>query len=104
MNSNPINWKVRFRNKVWLTSFVSQTLLLVQAVLFGLEGLHAIDLNMESVDSITRWIVGIIDAALAYLSYLGIVQDPTVAGIGDSKQVLNREEPAPQDQNTFLPK
>lgn len=92
---NKINWKIRFRNKVWLSAFISQTLLLIQAVIFGLEGMHAIDLDMERVGDVTKWIVGIIDALLAYLSYLGIVQDPTVKGIGDSAHVLRREEPAP---------
>jgi len=92
---NTINWKVRFRNKVWVSSFVSQTLLLIQAIIFGLEGMHAIDLNLETFDSFSRWAVAIVDAILAYLSYLGIVQDPTVKGIGDSAQVLRREEPAP---------
>lgn len=97
-----INWKVRFRNKVWISAFISQTLLLIQAVIFGLEGMHAIDFDMERVNEGARWIVGIIDALLAYLSYLGIVQDPTVQGIGDSTQSLQREEPAPKDKSFHL--
>ncbi|WP_177177404.1 phage holin [Bacillus sp. MUM 116] len=28
-------------------------------------------------------------------SYLGIIQDPTVNGVGDSENVLTREEPLP---------
>jgi phi LC3 family holin len=93
MNNNSINWKLRFKNKVWLSSFISQTLLLIQAIIFGLEGLHVIDINMEVAEAWQVWLLTIADLILAYLSFLGIVQDPTVEGVGDSARALRRKEP-----------
>ena len=97
-----INWKVRFRNKVWISAFVSQTLLLIQAIILGLEGMHAVDFDIEKINEGTKWVIGIVNAFLAYFSYLGIVQDPTVEGVGDSTRSLQREEPAPKDKTINL--
>lgn len=97
-----INWKVRFKNKLWVSSFVSQTLLLIQAIILGLDSLHAIHINIEALDAWVKWLLGILNAILAYLTYLGIVQDPSVEGIGDSERVINREEPAPKDTNKLI--
>lgn len=99
--SKGINWGIRFKNKLWVSSFISQTLLLIQAILFGLEGLNAIDLDLEKIDAWVQWLLVIGNGILAYLAYLGIVQDPTVEGVKDSAQVMNREDPLPQ--NTFRP-
>lgn len=99
---NKINWKVRFRNKLWVSSFVSQTLLLIQAIILGLDSLHAIHINIEALDAWVKWLIGIVNAILAYLTYIGIVQDPSVEGIGDSARVINREEPAPQNNNKLI--
>lgn len=97
-----INWKIRFKNKLWVSSFISQTLLLIQAIILGLDSLHAIHINIEALDAWVKWLLGILNAILAYLTYLGIVQDPSVEGIGDSARVINREEPAPKNNNTFI--
>jgi phi LC3 family holin len=98
MNNNSINWKLRFQNKIWLSSFISQTILLIQAIIFGLEGLHVIDIDMEAAESWKVWILGIADLILAYFSFLGIIQDPTVEGIGDSSRALRRKEPLSEQQ------
>ncbi|TWK91127.1 hypothetical protein CHCC20327_2504 [Bacillus licheniformis] len=39
-----------------------------------------------------------VDVVLAYFSFLGIVQDPTTEGIGDSAQALEYSEPKVQDK------
>lgn len=91
-----INWGIRFKNKVWLAGFVSQTLLLIQAVILGLESFHVIDWDVEKTKAWVIWITGILDLILAYLSYLGIVIDPTVEGVGDSGRALQREKPLPE--------
>lgn len=95
-----INWKVRFKNKLWVSSFISQTLLLIQAIVLGLDSLHAIHINVEALDAWVKWLLGIFNAILAYLTYLGIVQDPSVEGLGDSSRVLNRKEPLPKENKT----
>ncbi|MEP9408585.1 phage holin [Peribacillus frigoritolerans] len=93
MNQSKINWGVRFKNKVWVAGFFSQTILLIQAIVLGLESFHVIDINVENVDSWVAWGMGIFNLILAYLTYLGIVVDPSVEGVGDSRMVLNRTEP-----------
>lgn len=93
MNQSKINWGVRFKNKVWVAGFISQTLLLLQAIVLGLESFHVIDINVEHVDSWVAWLMGIFNVILAYLTYLGIIVDPSVEGVGDSKVVLQRKEP-----------
>lgn len=100
MNENKINWTIRFKNKLWLSSFLSQTLLLIQAVLLGLDGLNAIDLDLNKVDAWVKWLLGIFNAVLAYLTFVGIIQDPTVEGIGDSARTLQRENPLPKETKT----
>lgn len=100
MNEKKINWRIRFKNKLWVSSFISQTLLLIQAVVLGLNSLHAIHINIEALDAWVKWLLGILNAVLAYLTYLGIVQDPTVEGVGDSVKTLQREEPLSKDSKT----
>lgn len=100
MNTNKINWTVRFKNKLWVSSFISQTLLLIQAIILGLDSLHAIHVNIEALDAWVKWLLGIFNAVLAYLTYLGIVQDPTVEGVGDSARTLQRDEPLSKNNKT----
>ncbi|USK72731.1 phage holin [Peribacillus asahii] len=88
-----INWKIRFHNKVWLAGFISQTLLLIQAVIVGLHTMGVLNINVNDVHDWVVWITGVVDLVLAYLSYLGIIVDPTVNGLGDSQKALNREKP-----------
>lgn len=99
-----INWKVRFRNKQWVAGLISQTMLIIQAIIFGLEGLHVIDIDMEQVDGWLKFMIGIADLILAYFAYLGLVIDPTVEGVGDSARALEREEPLPEEMknNRYL--
>ena len=81
-----INWKVRVRNKQFWLGIIPATFLLIQAVaaLFG----YTIDLG-----EIQGKLVVVVDAAFAFLVYLGISVDPTTYGIGDSGQALGYDEP-----------
>jgi len=81
-----INWKVRVKNKQFWMSLIPAMALVVQAVaaVFGWE----LDFT-----SLTGKLLTVIDAVFALLVILGIVVDPTTAGIGDSKRALNYEEP-----------
>lgn len=92
-----INWKVRFRNSVWVSGFISQTLILVQAIIVGLSSLGAIHVDLKHVDDWMKWLLGILNVILAYMSYLGLVVDPSVEGVGDSDRVLRRDEPLPEE-------
>lgn len=81
-----INWKVRINNKAFWVAFVSTTLLLIQAVasVFGFT-LDFGDLGNKLLD--------VIEVVFVLLAVLGVVTDPTTAGISDSKQALTYTKP-----------
>lgn len=81
-----INWKVRIKSmKFWL-AIVPAFLLLVQvvAVPFGY------DFKIEPLNS---QLIAIINAVFAVLSILGVVTDPTTAGVTDSALALTYSKP-----------
>lgn len=81
-----INWKVRIKNKYFWVAFVPALALVVQSIckLFGL----VIDLTEVQTNFLE-----IINSLFALLSLLGIVVDPTTAGISDSYLAMTYEEP-----------
>ena len=81
-----INLLVRLKNKTfWLS--LSPALLLVAQTIASLFGY-----NWDFV-VLNQQIAAIINAVFAVLSILGIVVDPTTAGIGDSQRALTYTEP-----------
>lgn len=74
-----INWKVRLKNRAFWLSVIPAVLLLVQTVaaLFG----FTLDLG-----EIGDKLLAVVNAVFALLAILGVVNDPTTAGISDSKQ------------------
>ena len=81
-----INWKVRIKNKVFWLSLIPALVLLIQAVaeVFGI----TVDLS-----GISGNLLRVVETLFVVLTILGIVADPTTAGIEDSKQALKYEEP-----------
>lgn len=81
-----INWKVRVRNKAFWIAIIPAVLLVVQAVaaVFGFT-LDFADLSGK--------LLAVVDAVFAVLVIIGIVQDPTTQGIGDSARALTYDEP-----------
>lgn len=81
-----INWIARIKNKAFWVALVPALLLLVQVVLavFGVE----IDLG-----ELGNRLLAVVNAVFAVLAILGIVTDPTTAGIGDSKRALTYRKP-----------
>lgn len=81
-----INIKARAKNKTFWLTLVPAVLLLVQVVAapFGYQWDFGV-LNEQ--------IAAIINATFAVLSILGVITDPTTAGISDSKQALTYDEP-----------
>lgn len=81
-----INWLVRFKNKGFWLSFIPAMLLFVQTAvaLFGL--------NIE-LEGLAAKLLDVMNALFAVLALLGIVNDPTTEGIGDSAQALGYTEP-----------
>ena len=76
-----INWKVRVKNKQFWMSLIPAAALVVQAVaaVFGWE----LDFG-----TLTGKVLAVVDAVFALLVILGIVVDPTTAGIGDSERAM----------------
>lgn len=81
-----INWTVRFKNKLFWLAFIPATLMLIKSVanVFG----YDIDLSM-----IEGNLLKVIEAAFMVLGIIGIVSDPTTAGIGDSENALTYDTP-----------
>ena len=81
-----INWKVRVKNKNFWLSLIPAIILLVQVVAapFGL----VLDLG-----ELGNQLLAIVNAIFAVLVILGIVEDPTTAGVGDSSQAMTYTEP-----------
>ena len=79
-----INWKVRFRNKTWLTMFIS----LVVGFAFNI--LRLFDVSPVVTESLVMNIAGQI---LTLLGLIGVIVDPTTAGVGDSERALGYEDP-----------
>lgn len=81
-----INWKVRIKNKMFWLALIPALLLLVQVVaaVFGYE-LH--------IEAIGDKLTAVINALFAVLAILGVVADPTTAGVSDSKQAMEYEKP-----------
>lgn len=81
-----INWKVRIRNKNFWLALIPALLLLVQVVAapFGYKWDFGV-LNQQ--------LAAIINAVFALLSILGVVNDPTTAGVGDSARAMSYDEP-----------
>ena len=79
-----INWKLRLQNKATLTALVMALVALVYQVL-GVFGI----VPRVSQDQVTT----IISMAINILCLLGIVVDPTTAGVGDSARAMSYDEP-----------
>ena len=79
-----MNWKVRFRNKTWLTMFIS----LVVGFVYNI--LNAFDIFPAVTQNLVMEIVG---QVLTFLGLVGVLVDPTTAGISDSNRAMTYEEP-----------
>lgn len=79
-----INWKLRFKSKMFLTAMFSLLLLLAQQI-GSLFGFDATIYNSQ--------ITGIFNTILAILVLLGVVVDHTTEGMSDSKKVINYKKP-----------
>ena len=75
---NKINWRVRLRNKTFWLTLIPLIVLLTQQL-----GLKWVPENWESI----------FGTIMAILTVVGIINDPTTAGIKDSVQALTYTEP-----------
>ena len=84
-----INWKVRFKNTVWLGSFIS----LIVGFIYNMLALF------EIFPTVTQnAVMQVINQVLTFLGLIGVIVDPTTAGMGDSERAMGYEVPY-QDEN-----
>ena len=81
-----INWKVRISNKAFWITIIPAMLLLIQVIAAALGfKLDLSDLGDKLLD--------VVNAVFMVLTILGVVTDPTTAGVSDSKQALTYTKP-----------
>ena len=79
-----INWKVRFKNKVWLGSFLS----LIVGFAYNMLALF------DVFPSVTQnLVIQLMNQVLTFLGLIGVIVDPTTAGISDSERAMGYEVP-----------
>lgn len=83
---NKINWKVRVLNKTFWLTLVPALALLLQTFL------AVFNIRLELGETIDKLLV-FINALFAVLMIVGIVNDPTTAGLTDSTRALDYHEP-----------
>lgn len=88
-----INWAVRLKNRYFWLSIIPAIILLIQTVaaIFGLK-IELSDMGDRLID--------IVNAVFVLLSVLGIVNDPTTAGVTDSWLAMTYE--VPKDDSSYF--
>jgi len=79
-----VNWKVRFKNKTWLTMFISLIVGFVFNILKCFDIVPTVTENM---------IMNIVTQVLTFLGLIGVLVDPTTVGISDSNRAMTYVEP-----------
>ena len=79
-----INWKVRFKNKIWLSTFIG---LIVGFVFNILKMFDVVPVVTENL------VMNIVGQVLTFLGLIGVIVDPTTAGVEDSNRAMKYEEP-----------
>ena len=69
-----INWKVRFKNKLWLTTFIFTIIAFIYQVLGMFDIVPPVSEN-------------------AITQVIGVVVDPTTSGVSDSELAMTYTEP-----------
>ena len=84
---NKINWKVRVLNKTFWLTLVPALALLLQTFL------AVFNIRLELGETIDKLLV-FINALFGVFIIVGIVNDPTTAGLTDSSRALEYHEPS----------
>lgn len=79
-----MNWKVRFKNKTWLTAFIALIISFVYQVLAMFDIAPVI--TQDSV-------IQAANLVLMMLSAMGVLIDPTTTGITDSRRAMSYTKP-----------
>ncbi len=83
-----INWTARLKNPVFWTTIIPAIVTCVYAVLGAIGIVPALTENM---------VLNIMTVVITALTALGVLVDPTTAGIGDSKLAMTYKAPRKDD-------
>ena len=93
MLSQLINWKVRFKNKIWLAAFLAALITFAYQI-FSMLGIVP-PVSQEGAAQIAKIEINL-------LVMFGIVVDPTTTGLSDSNQAMCYSRPREEDQDGGL--
>ena len=79
-----INWKVRFQNKAFLTGLISLVVVFIYDLLQLLEIAPVVTQSA---------VMQVAEGILTILGMVGVIADPTTAGLTDSRQALTYTSP-----------
>lgn len=79
-----INWKVRFKNKVWLLAFITASVAFVYQILSLFEVVPPVSEDM---------VIRLVTLVINILAAIGVVVDPTTQGLNDSDRAMTYIEP-----------
>ncbi len=79
-----INWKVRFQNKTFLAGLISLVVVFIYDLLQLLEITPAVTQSA---------VMQVAEGVLTILGMVGVIADPTTAGVADSKQAMTYDVP-----------
>ena len=79
-----INWKVRFQNKTFLAGLISLVVVFIYDLLQLLESAPAVTQSA---------VMQVAEGILTILGMVGVIADPTTAGLSDSKQAMTYDAP-----------
>ena len=81
-----VNWIVRIKNKAFWIAIIPAILLLVQQVL----GIFGVQLDFGEIGNS---LLDVVNTVFVVLALLGVVNDPTTAGITDSLRAQSYTKP-----------
>lgn len=81
-----INWKVRIKSKTFWLALIPAILLLVQTV----AAMFGYSLDFQALEG---HLLDVVNAVFLVLTILGIVVDPTTAGVRDSELAMTYDKP-----------
>ena len=85
-----VNWKVRFKNKIWLSTFISLIVGFVYNILACFEVFPSVTQNA---------VMQIISNVLTFLGLIGVIVDPTTDGFNDSDRAMGYVDPWKDDED-----
>lgn len=81
-----INWRVRIKNKAFWIAFIPAVLMVAQNVL----GFCGVSFDATTL---SNELIALVGSVFSVLALIGVVNDPTTAGMSDSKQALTYDKP-----------